>query len=345
MFVPYRLHCWAIACMCCTVSASAQADFYPLGTINADMVAAGGRTIWAVSKDTSAPRMDTFLFNPQSFLFESRQPQVELYPAKMLATGGGNIFQTDESWANFPQNGMYRFDAGTQQWMKYPYDGADPRIQNIVVGVGYSDNCHPYEVWVERKNFTTNFNYLSRYDYCAGLFYSDSGSFSLNRVAVGGGEVWALDASDRVYRFDGVAKQFNLMPGVLSQVAVGVDGVWGIDGSGQAFEFNAITQSWDTIAAPVLDGIWAGGDGVFARKCLPPPVVTEGATLRRAPASAVGGLRPCGNQLKGYLRYEPMTRKFVDITTPYQIDGLSVGTGAGVLGILPALREVMLWIE
>ncbi len=343
MFLQNRLYGWTIAGMCCTVSLSAQADFYPFGNISADFVAAGGRTIWAVSKDTSAPSTDTFLYNPQSGLFERRQPGVAIYPAKLLATGGGNIFEPDASWAFFPVEGMYQFDAGTQQWMKYPHLGADPRIQEVVVGVGYSDNCHPYEVWLELTDFSNPPNkYLMRYDYCAGVFVvaPTSVDFNLSRVAVGGGEVWALGASNRVYRYDGVAEQFNLMPGSLSQVAVGVDGVWGINASGQAFEFNAITQSWDAIAAPALDAIWAGGDGVFARKCI--PLVLEGATLSRAPAGALRPPLACQHYL---LRYEPVTRKFVDITTPYQIDSLSVGTGAGVLGILPTLREVMLWIE
>lgn len=80
---------------------------------------------------------------------------------------------------------------------------------------------------------------------------------------------------------------FVTVPGSLSQIAVGIDGVWGIN-AGRAFEYNAITKSWDAIPAPDLDAIWAGGDGVFARKCLPP--VLEGALSRdpAAPASSRG---------------------------------------------------------
>jgi len=324
--------------MCCTVSLPASADFFPLGNIHADFVVAGGRTSWAVSKDTSLPSTDTFLYIPRSYIFVSRQPAPEIYPAKLLGTGGGNIYQPDETWGMFPAYGMYRFDTGTQKWMKNAQILADPRIQNIVVGIGYSDDCHPYEVWLEFKNFSNNSTYLSRHDYCSGYFVSVSSAPNLSRVAVGGGEVWALDASNHPYRYDGVAQQFTLMPGSLSQLAVGVDGVWGIGAGGQAFEFNAITQSWDSIGSPV-SAIWAGGDGVFARTC--EPVVPENE-LTLARGGVAGGVRPCTNRL---MRYEPVTRRFVDLSPANQPDSLSVGTGAGVLGVLPAMRTVMILVE
>jgi hypothetical protein len=343
-------HRWTFIGLCWMFSLSASAQVFELPTtLYADVVASGSRTVWAASVNTQGVISDldfTYLYNPQNHQFENVWGPVRDYPT-ILATGGGNIFQPDESWGHFYTHGTYRFDPGMRQWQQNtPTFGYYPHAQEIVVGVGYGDNCHPYEVWRIMININ-NAPYLDRYDYCAGLFIEFDTPQNLSRVAIGGGEIWALDASNQVYRFDGIAQQFNLMPGTLLQIAVGVDGVWGLSADGGAYEFNAITQSWDRIPAPTLVEIWAGADGVFAKRCK--PIILERGTPAPAPAASANGPRvtigPGSDCKDEMMRYEPVTRHFVSIASPYRPDILSVGTGAGAWGILSYIHWILRWAE
>jgi hypothetical protein len=338
------------------LSAGAQSFTQLCAIDNLQLAAAGNRSIWAATSQPIQDPLDphqsvyTFLYVPE--LNDCAYVPTLFTPSRplFLATGGGSMVQPDETWAYFQNQGPFHFTSGV--WNQPPLL-QDPYARRYVVGVGYSDDAHPYEVWGER--LAGNSWYLGRFNYRQfphGVFVSVSTPDNLSHVATGGGEVWALDTTGHVFRFDGSAQVFNPMPGSLAQIAVGVDGVWGLDANGRAFEFNAVTQSWDALGSPQLDAIWAGGDGVFARQCTGP--VFDGAILRTAPGAVIGSPIQCGtHQL---MRYEPVTRTFVAITTAPQPLDLSVGSGAGAVGVGavgvgpaggfdPALHSLLQWTE
>jgi len=80
---------------------------------------------------------------------------------------------------------------------------------------------------------------------------------SLARVAAGRGEVWGLNASDQIYRFNSSTKQFLQIPGSLTQIAVGggtllqADEVWGVNASDQIYRFNFSTKTFVKYRVPL----------------------------------------------------------------------------------------------
>ena len=73
---------------------------------------------------------------------------------------------------------------------------------------------------------------------------------TLTQVAVGRAEVWGVNASQQIYRFNATTSQFARVAGSLSQVAVGGgsllegDAVWGINTADQVFQYNFSTQKF-----------------------------------------------------------------------------------------------------
>jgi hypothetical protein len=71
---------------------------------------------------------------------------------------------------------------------------------------------------------------------------------SLTQVAAGRAEVWGVNASQQVYRFNATTSQFAKVAGTLTQVAVGggslleADAVWGLNFSNEIFQYNFSTQ-------------------------------------------------------------------------------------------------------
>jgi hypothetical protein len=69
-------------------------------------------------------------------------------------------------------------------------------LSQIVVGPGYEDKCHPYEVWgiVVSSVFPQG---TWRYNYCTSGFDSipNPSGVDFSQIATGAGDVWALSPS------------------------------------------------------------------------------------------------------------------------------------------------------
>ena len=67
-------------------------------------------------------------------------------------------------------------------------------------------------------------------------------------------DVWGINASGNVYRFNYSTKVFNQVQGVLKQITVGLGDqdnchpyeVWGINSSQNVFRYNYCTNKFDT---------------------------------------------------------------------------------------------------
>lgn len=71
---------------------------------------------------------------------------------------------------------------------------------------------------------------------------------SLTQVAAGRAEVWGINASQQVYRFNATTVEFVQVAGKLKQVAVGggsllqTDAVWGLNAGSEIFQYNFTTK-------------------------------------------------------------------------------------------------------
>ena len=280
-------------------ASAAEIQFVPPYGIGASVLAAGSKTVWAY---VPGPGYAIYEYNPGT---QSFQYKFAFEPVKSMSTGGGSAVQNDEDWLLDYSGYLWRFDVPTQTLQLIQ---GDNRMQSVVVGPGYSDSCHPYEVWVTLLDEKQG-RFADRYNFCTKTFSSPGSSASTtgpSQIATGGGEVWALNPLNQVFRYNPSTNAFTQMPGSLTQLAVGVNGVWGIDGAGQFYEFNPATQTFDMIDSTIvgpMESVAAAGDGVW--------VLTRGQ----------GAL----------IRYEPGNRKFSGwYAWDHQNNTLVVGTGVGV---------------
>lgn len=91
---------------------------------------------------------------------------------------------------------------------------------------------------------------------------------SLAQVAAGRNEVWGLDASSQVYRFNSGTTTFAKIPGTLklTHIAVGggtalqTDQVWGVDATGKIYKFNFKTNTFAHIPGTLAQIVVGEGD-------------------------------------------------------------------------------------
>jgi hypothetical protein len=91
---------------------------------------------------------------------------------------------------------------------------------------------------------------------------------SLVQVAAGRSEVWDLDPSNQVYRFNSATTTFAKIPGTLklTQIAVGggtalqTDQVWGVDATGKIYKFNFKTNTFAHIPGTLAQIVVGEGD-------------------------------------------------------------------------------------
>ena len=116
-------------------------------------------------------------------------------------------------------------------------------------------------------------NQVWRYEPSSKSF-SKIAKASFNAMAVGGGnlsqldEVWGVNASQDVYRFNYRTKEFVQVPGVIYQIAVGVGNqddchpyeVWGTNSLEEIFRYNYCTNAFDQIAGSLFQVATGNGD-------------------------------------------------------------------------------------
>lgn len=140
---------------------------------------------------------------------------------------------------------------------------------------------------------------IYRYDYCSKTFTPVNGI--LCSLWVGGGDAWGNDCSGNIFRFNVATGVFDQIPGALDEIAVGPNGVFGISGDSLIWEFQDNIQNFIQLPG-TLAHIAAGGNGVW-------------------------GI----NSSQQIYRLEPSTATFGRI--PGSLVSISVGSGGGVWGI------------
>jgi hypothetical protein len=95
----------------------------------------------------------------------------------------------------------------------------------------------------------------------------------LSSIVVGAGhddqchpyEVWGLNPSSEIYRFNYCLKNWEWIPGILTKLAIGGGMVWGMNGDGQVYWFlGSYYNSWQQVPtlSPLAD-ISAGPSGLW----------------------------------------------------------------------------------
>jgi hypothetical protein len=112
------------------------------------------------------------------------------------------------------------------------------------------------------------------------------GGGTLAHVAAGRNEVFGLESSGAIWRYNSSTTSFDRIKGSLQQIAVGggtrwqLDQIWGIT-RGEVYQFNYTTKVFDHISAPAISQI-AVGEGV-EDSCHPYEVwgVVAGSSINR----------------------------------------------------------------
>jgi len=136
-----------LACCAGLVGSSSAQEFLQVkGTLTS--VSAGRNEIFGVDSKAAVWR-----YHPTTRSF-GKVPHVFL---ASVAVGGGTALQLDEVWGLDVAGGIYQFDYSTKTFNHLP-----GLLSQIAVGVGYQDNCHPYEVWgVDSSQLTFRYNYCT----------------------------------------------------------------------------------------------------------------------------------------------------------------------------------------
>jgi hypothetical protein len=255
-------------------------------------VAAGRNEVFAIDTKGLAWR-----FNATSQTFAKVKGTTAF---TQIAIGGGTVMQLDDVWGVTGLGLVFRFNYTTKTFVQIP----DINLEQITVGEGVEDNCHPYEVWGV-QNSTAN---AYRYDYCASQFHLSPGS-QLTQVATLGGALWGLNAiEDELFHYSFAQNEF--VDGghccvILTQIAVGVNDLWVIDTRGGSDTLLRLDPnnggSWVFIGS--ASQVAAGGDGVWA-------------------------LNASGNTI---WRFDPFSNALIQVEG--SLTSIAVGSGAGVWGI------------
>jgi len=173
---------------------------------------------------------------------------------------------------------------------------------------------------------------------------------SLNFIAVGIGyqdkchpyEVWGLNLSSLIYRFNYCLNNWEYIPGTLQTLAVGGNGVWGINASHHAyffwFDYSIFVD--ETPTGVLFDKVTVGPDGTYLRSTL--NALYQSTTVNDFPEVATGGafsdIEAGGEGVWGVDLYsghpyllQNARQKFIQI--PGVFSAISVGSGAGVWAI------------
>jgi hypothetical protein len=147
---------------------------------------------------------------------------------------------------------------------------------------------------------------IYRYNFCGKSFEQVAGT--LGSLAVGGGDVWGINGNGQVYRYDFAALSFFQVPTlfVMTQIAVGPNGAWGID---------------------ILSRVWQ----LFNNGGQHPLPVGQGLTQIRAGGNGVWGIIESSQQI---FRVDSLGTTLTSLVpVPGALVSISVGSGGGVWGL------------
>ena len=174
---------------------------------------------------------------------------------------------------------------------------------------------------------------------------------SLDLIQVGPGyqegchpyEVWGLNTSSQIYRYNFCTSNFDQEPGSLCDIHVGGAGIWGADCGPDVFSFNFYTGSFDLIHSQFESStelavgpntVWAINTShyeAYARGDLDEGwfATPQGTGMYQIQAGGNGVWGLCGSG--EIYRWEPTIQSTVQV--PGALVSLSVGSGGGVWGI------------
>ena len=206
-------------------------------------IASGGRSVWALAT------------NGQPYIYQNNQfVLANTRSLTQIALGGGNLRQADAVWAVDSATNIYRASKSGTSWVFKQVPG---NLDFIAVGIGYNDNCHPYEVWGLNPSAE-----IWRYDFCVKNWSQIPGS--LGWMVVSGSDVWGINGNGTLYYFDYALGSFQQAMGGGALFAVGPQSVWVFDHSGITPDaVYQVTPSGNiALAVQSLSQIQAGGDGL-----------------------------------------------------------------------------------
>jgi hypothetical protein len=244
-------------------------------------VASGGNSVWALDTSGNPYLLEAGVFTKQ-----------ESIALTQIAVGGGNSFQPDQVWALDASDHIYVASEGPSGYIFNQISGF---LTQIVVGPGYIDDCHAYEVWG-----INSAGAIFRFDSCNAEFVNVPGV--LSQISVGGGDVWGVNKSSKAFKLDFSTFTFNAVPGKFTHVSVGPNGVWALNAAQDVYQLNLATQKFAIMPNQSLTQISAGGNGVW-------------------------GINSAGH----IFRLDNSTQSFVQIAGG--LASISVGTGGGVWGV------------
>ena len=225
------------------VPASAQEFKQVKGTLFG--ISAGRNEVFAFDIHTNVYRYHAVTGTTGSF---AKVANVKFF---QIAVGGGTLSQFDEVWGIEQNLNLYRFNYSTKVFDQIPSNS----IEQIAVGEGTQDSCHPYEVWGVNPS-----GQIYRYNYCTVAFDEISGA--LTQVATGGGDVWGLNSAGAIFHFNFASQTFKSVSGTLTQISVGVNDVWGVNSSNNVFRYDPKTGLMNNVGGNTVQ-VSAGGDGVW----------------------------------------------------------------------------------
>jgi len=206
-------------------------------------IAAGGASVWA-----RASNGNPYIFKTNKFVLANTISLTQ------IAVGGGNAIQADTVWGLDSSGLIYRAVKSGTSWAFSPVPGV---LDFIAVGIGYQDNCHPYEVWGLNPAAE-----IFRYNFCIQNWDQVAGT--LGSLAVGGGGIWGINGSGNIYRFNFVTLSFDLVDARgFTQLTVGPNSVWAILPPADAFWFDGTHKTFYKLFADATQ-MQAGGNGVWA---------------------------------------------------------------------------------
>jgi hypothetical protein len=226
--------------MVCAQSALAQ-SFKPVtvqGGAALGQISSGGASVWALGSNHHP-----YIYKKPQFVLANNVSLTQ------IAVGGGNVAQADTVWGLDSAGRIYHAHKNGTSWVFSRVPGV---LDFIAVGIGYQDNCHPYEVWGLNPAAS-----IFRYNFCVKNWDQVPGT--LGTLAVGGGDIWGLNGDGSLFWFNFSLKGFFQEFTNCTQFAVGPTDVFALNG-----------YVWEVLASrplesqEVLNQVQAGGDGVWA---------------------------------------------------------------------------------
>ena len=228
-----------------------------------------------------------------------------------IAVGGGSLLQQDEVWGVNAAGQVFQYNLNLNEFDFVP----GTSLNQIAVGEGDMDNCHPYEVWGIGSGGS-----LWRYNRCKSEFQRyDLAAY--NSVAVGRNDIWGIRQDGTVIHFSpGVDGEEAVYSQNLQQIASGINDIWAIDKEGGIHRYDGNTGAFDSpsFCDCIAGQVAAGGDGVWM------------ASLNKQGPRTISVSQFAYSSTSGYDESGFFNPVFSMLAGVSSVQQLAVGSGGGV---------------